>query len=575
MLWFRGKDIADEDGNTITDESRFEMGDPLHAKPVTVIYGATGLNDDALYAVTNDGVLHAFDPDSNSASELWAFVPRPLTARMRDLYYNAEIADPTDRGYGLDGNIRVLRIDVDSDGIIESGDGDRVYLYFGQRRGGSTYYAFNVTNKNAPVLMWSASYAAQGAGQSWSTPVTARVRIGTTTQDVLIFGGGYDTTQDGANYAEDTVGRGVYMVNAFTGALLWRAGPDNGADLQLTQMKHSIPGDVRVVDLTGDGLADRMYAADLGGRLWRFDIFNGKTVAGELNADGDLERFVEGGMLASLGNAEDSAPRTESNTIRFFYAPDPSLITKPGPSYINIAIGSGHRELPASDTTAVNWMFSVRDYYALTPLRADQYKDDCSGDSGICQELVTEDDLEDLTSTVGASATDAVPVGVGGSRGWRLRLTETGEKVLAEARTFQSNVFFTTYAPVERGVTGDACGITFGLNKLYVVAARDARPAYNYDATVGEATEDRSKELAQGSIAPEVVFIFPTPPGVAATEPPKNCAQIAGCDEDDPSTWPLRPGTAVPPVCLVGLETCGAGMANPPIRTYWRQRGAN
>jgi type IV pilus assembly protein PilY1 len=350
------------------------------------------------------------------------------------------------------------------------------------------------------------------------------------------------------NYAEDTVGRGVFMVDALTGNVLWRAGPDGGANLQLTSMKHSIPGDIRVIDLTGDGLADRMYAADLGGRLWRFDIFNGKAVTGS-----EGSRLVEGGMLASLGNAEQTAPKTQSNTIRFFYAPDPALITRPGPPFINIAIGSGHRELPASDKTVVNWMFSVRDYYVLTPLMTSDYKSDCSSEDPPCQELVTEDDLEDLTDLVGSDATDAVPVGLTGSRGWKLEMEETGEKVLAEARTFQGDVFFTTYSPVETGSTADACGIKFGLNKLYVVNAVDARPAYNYDAQTGESVEDRSKDLAQGSIAPEVVFIFPTPP----------------------DTNPNGPDPAVPPVCLVGLESCGVGLGNPPVRTYWRQRGAN
>jgi len=31
----------------------------------------------------------------------------------------------------------------------------------------------------------------------------------------------------------------------------------------------------------------------------------------------------------------------------------------------------------------------------------------------------------------------------------------------------------------------------------------------------------------------------------------------------------------VPPICLVGLESCGTGLLNPPVRTYWQQRGTN
>ena len=53
-------------------------------------------------------------------------------------------------------------------------------------------------------------------------------------------------------------------------------------------MTNSIPGDIRVLDMSGDGLADRMYAADTGGRVWRFDIVNRLSGAA----------LVEGGVLA-------------------------------------------------------------------------------------------------------------------------------------------------------------------------------------------------------------------------------------------------------------------------------------
>ena len=563
VAWFQGKDLADEDGDTITDETRLEMGDPLHSRPATVIYGGNqakpDLYDDALFVVTNDGVLHAIDPtnpadETLGGTELWSFVPRNLVGRMRDLYYNRILQDPEDRGYGLDANIRVLRIDNNNNGIIETADEvgkrDKVYLYFGQRRGGSSYYALDVSTKLSPKLMWASDYAIDDeAGQSWSSPVPARVRIGTTEKLVLVFGGGYDTDHDDQPFVDGDRGAGVYMVDALTGALIWRAGSDSGANLRLEDLRNAIPGDVRVIDLTGDGFADRMYAADLGGRIWRFDIFNGKPASGTEGL-----RLVEGGVIASLGNAEDGSGRDQTNTLRFFYSPDPALITRPGPNFINIAIGSGHRELPGSDLTTRNWFFSVRDYNVFTPLLSSWYQSDCSAATTPCHEVILEEDLKDLTDIVGDDATAAVPVAVpGGVVGWKILLEETGEKVLAEARTFQDSVFFTTYSPVETGITDDTCGIKFGLNKLYVVNAVDARPIYQYDSAVGESVEDRSKDLAQGSIAPEVVFVFPTPPTDASGQ------QVP----------------AVPPVCLVGLENCGFGITNPPVRTYWRQRGAN
>ena len=563
--WIRGKDIDDEDGDTVTDESRKDMGDPLHAKPVTVIYGGSvdtpDLDDAAIFTVTNDGFLQAINP--TSGEEYWSFVPSNLLGRMRDLYVNKSLLDPNDRVYGLDGNIRVLRIDNNRNGVIEPDDADgkrdRVYIYFGQRRGGSYYYALDVTYKTAPKLLWMREYGAQGAGQSWSSPTPANVRIGDEAKKVLVFGAGYDTGQDQIAYHEDLAGRGIFMVDAMTGAMLWRAGPSgSGANLELAGMKYSIVADVRVIDLTGDGFADRMYAADLGGQLWRFDIVTGQPVAGL-----EGERLVEGGLFASLGEA-GGGPFAIENALRFFYAPDPALVQFNGATFINVAIGSGHREFPVSDKVVQNWFFSVRDYNPFGVLLSSQYQSsDCV--TYPCHQVVTEGDLVDITDLVGAEATAAVPVGSVDDRaaGWKLELPDEGEKVLAESRTFpiktptgqvKTSVVFSTYAPVEKGLTEDECGITFGLNKLYAVSAADARPVNNWDAEAGESVADRSKDLAQGSIAPEVVLVFPTP----------------DIDENDPSSR-----RAPLPVCLVGLESCGTSVANPPVRTYWKQRGAN
>jgi type IV pilus assembly protein PilY1 len=379
------------------------------------------------------------------------------------------------------------------------------------------------------------------------------VRIGAAERHVLVFGGGYDTTQDQQPYAEDSRGRGIYIVDAITGELLWRAGPDAGATLQMGNMRHSLPGDVRVIDLTGDGLADRLYAADLGGRIWRFDIANGRPVTGPEGA-----RLVEGGLLASLGNAEDADPRDQSASRRFFHAPDASLITRESTSFVNLAIGSGHREKPSSDVTTEDWFFAVRDYHAYEPLLASDYRADCGAVAATCHEILREDDLVDLTDVVGPEATAAVPATTASRvAGWKLRLGQRGEKTLAESRTFQGKVFFTTHAPGGPDSAPDACGIGNGVNRLYVVNALDARPARQREESATEPTEspaDRSRRLAQGGIAPEAVFVFPT----------------STVDRENPDG--ARP--PAPPVCLVGLESCGVGLSNAPVRTYWRQRGA-
>ena len=273
--WVRGIDVRDANGNgNRTEQNRF-MGDPLHARPALVTYGNAAA-DSIVFVPTNDGMLHAVQADTGV--ELWAFIPQELLPRLKDLYRDAGIVTRT---YGLDGDVRVLRFDVDQDGVIESSDGDRVFVYVGMRRGGRSYYALDVTARNSPRMLWriganaTGPHLMPGMGESWSPPTLARVRVGDGTaqngeQLVLIFGGGYDGTQEDPAFRPDTSGHRIYMVDAVSGNLLWYAGGPDGVgtpNLPLTSMTHSIPARINVLDLDGDGFADRMYAGDMGGRV--------------------------------------------------------------------------------------------------------------------------------------------------------------------------------------------------------------------------------------------------------------------------------------------------------------------
>jgi type IV pilus assembly protein PilY1 len=545
--WLRGADIADEDGDGATTDARYSMGDPMNGRPATVIYGGTLASPDptdgVVFAVTNEGYLHAID--AVDGDELWAFMPRQLLARASDLYNNNAV---TDRTYGLDGNIRVLKHEVNDNGVLEPALGERVYLYFGMRRGGSEYYGLDVTYRDAPTVLFrigpteAPPRRITGAGQSWSTPAIARVNVASATQNtqqyVLVFGGGYDTVQDNGPYATDAVGNQVFMVDAVSGNLLWYAGPsaDTSADLRHASLTHGIPGDVRIFDLTGDGYADRMYAADMGGRVWRFDIHNGQPRAS----------LVTGGVFASLGNAH-LATHPNATTRRFYSAPDVSFLSSGGRTWINIGLGSGYRGHPLNLDTQDRF-YSLRDHRPFARLTQAQY------DSST---VITEADVNLIDVT-----TDIAPTIPPGASGWRMDLRRpaagwTGEKSLSEARTIQSWIQFSTYEPNNAStVVSNSCTPGVGTNRLYTVSAYTGAPVLDRENPTDppDSTDDRDTELSQGGIAPEVVWLFPSP------EDPVNCV---GAD--------CRP----PPQCLVGLENCGVGVNLAPVRTFWRQTGVN
>ena len=545
--WLRGADIDDENANGSTVDARLAMGDPMNGRPATVIYGGTvanpNPNDGVVYAVTNEGYLQAID--AADGHELWAFMPTQLLARARNLYNNEAI---TDRTYGLDANIRIVKNEVNENGVIEPGLGESVRLYFGMRRGGRDYFGLDVTDRNVPTLLFrigpneAGAKLLNGAGQSWSTPTVARVNISGATQNaqqqVLVFGGGYDSVQDNGAYAVDASGNEIFMVDAVSGNVLWYAGPstDASADRRLASMTHGIPADVRIFDLTGDGFADRMYAGDMGGRVWRFDIHNGQTRA----------NLVTGGVFASLGNAHLGTHPIET-TRRFYSAPDAAFLTAGGRSWLNIALGSGYRGHPLN-TQVQDRFYSLRDFQPFTRLTQAQYD---------AATVITEADVNLIDIT-----TNAAPTVPPGATGWRLDLRRpsagwTGEKSLSEARTIQSMIQFTTYEPNGTStVASSSCTPGFGTNRLYTISAYTGAPVYDRENPEDppDSVDDRDTELAQGGIAPEVVWLFPSP------ENPTTCVG-AECRPD--------------PVCLVGLENCGVGINLAPVRTFWRQTGVN
>jgi type IV pilus assembly protein PilY1 len=546
--WMRGTDVTDQDGDGLTTDTRHQMGDPMNGRPATVIYGGTVAdpdpNDGVVYAVTNEGFLHAIS--TVDGSELWAFMPQQLLARSSDLYNNEAVDD---RVYGLDANIRVVRNEVNENGVIEPTLGERVLLYFGMRRGGSDIYGIDVTDRNAPTFLFRAGPNETGArrltnaGQSWSMPAVAKVNIigaaQNTLQQVLVFGGGYDTVEDnGAYVAADSVGNQIFMVDALSGDVLWYAGPsaDAGADLRHPSMNHSIPADVRVFDLTGDGFADRMYAGDMGGRVWRFDIHNGQTRA----------NLVTGGVFASLGNAHLGTHPVET-TRRFYSAPDAAFLSDSGRTWLNIGIGSGYRGHPLDQQTQDRF-YSLRDHQPFARLTQAQYD---------AATVITEADVNLIDITL-----DIAPTIPAGASGWRLDLKRpsgswTGEKSLSEARTIESMIQFTTYEPNNASTSNSSsCAPGMGTNRLYTISAYTGAPVFDRENPEDppDSADDRDTELSQGGIAPEVVWLFPSP------DDPTNCIG-AECRPD--------------PVCLVGLENCGVGVNLAPVRTYWRQTGVN
>ncbi|WP_313242577.1 PilC/PilY family type IV pilus protein [Stutzerimonas nitrititolerans] len=335
------------------NQARRQLADVLHNEPRLVAYktdenlerAGTAISPEQLYMFfgTNEGFIHAVDP--SNGQEKFAFIPKELLPNLNAYYQNPKGSDQ--KRYGMDGSFNLWVEYGDLDTNAKTRSISKSYLYAGMRRGGKNYYALDVTNIDQPALKWAIKGGAtpgfEKLGQTWSTPKLANIKLNGTQTKVLVFTGGYDPQQDNDSpntpLAGDTQGNALYIVNAETGQLIWRAGhsSETGANLKLAEMTHSMPADPVIIDANGDGLADIIYAVDARAQVFRFDIDNANSSASAL---------ATGGRIAKLGGD------TALDNRRFFSMPDVAMVReRGGKSYFAIAIGSGYRAHPLNEDT--------------------------------------------------------------------------------------------------------------------------------------------------------------------------------------------------------------------------------
>ncbi len=425
------------------------MGAPIHTQPVVVNY-ASG---DIIYLPTSEGVLEAIDAETGE--ELWAFMPTDLLGNINALKTNVAATTPY---YGLDGPLTYYEM------------GSRKMLIVGMRRGGKKYYLLDVTNPDEPLFVKDISAAADsayaGLAQTWSKPLFVRMEIAGTTRDVLVFGGGYDEDQDGAtDRAADDEGNFIFIANAADGELI-RSISSSGADLNITNMTNGIPSDIMTLDIDGDGLVDRLYASDVGGRIIRVDI------AG-----------LTGGVIADVST---------SQFHRFFNTPQLGYYSKGGSQFFAILIGSGDRSDPL-DNSVTDRFYMIKDLNVWG--------------APSTYNTITESNLQNATTSTAARDTVLSP----GSGGWYFDLSST-EKSYSKAILYNYAVIFTTFSATRADSLGvcEARGAT-GTPRIYAVDLIDANAKFSWDG--GDETNltiaDRSDTLNMMGLPPTPTLVFP------------------------------------------------------------------
>ncbi|RZB38439.1 MAG: type IV pilus assembly protein PilY1 [Desulfobacteraceae bacterium Eth-SRB2] len=497
IYYVRGADVFDEDSdfNTIgvatgdTAENRAIItGDILHSEPKVVRY-----NDSTtmVYFGANDGMLHAvLDSDG---TEAWAFIPPDQLHRLKDM------VEGTGHQYYVDSSPKAYITDVNKNGEV---DGiDQVILVCGERKGGTGYFALDVTDPTAPKFEWrinqyddatagtvpaaAAPMVISQLGETWSEPQFGLVKTASGVDtNVLFVGGGYSS--------DNSKGKTVLAIDVITGAVV----------KQFTSgMTYSFPSTVSVIDEDGDGYVDKVYAGDLGGQVWRFANFNNPDDGSALTFP-QCNEIIDHASYPWTGQVFFKADDRGINSRNFFYPPSVTLEK----GYDLVFMGTGDREnaccnnVPPTECSSSepNILCAVKDTHSSGTIIGERDV------AGILypKELVDLTDPSDTPPNLGDPTSDADGNGFY-DKGWYIRLVDdsnsaVGEKVLAESTVFYKVFYITTFTPND-----DPC-MPGGEGKLYALSYLTAGAVMDFD---NDDANDRSVILGGGIPSKPVMVI--------------------------------------------------------------------
>ncbi len=266
------------------------LGDMVHSGAVVVAGKGASYSESAhpgyaafkaharkkmIYVGANDGMLHAFNGetdlarDAEGGQEAWAYIPSFVIAgpsgrpSVDGLAALASRTKPYLHRYYVDAPLDVRDVDFsDTKGANGKSPDWRTLLVGGLGKGGKGFYALDVTDGAAVAseaaaaekVLWE--FTDKDMGFSYGRPVIVH-----TAKDgwVVLLTSGYDNGQ--GNGSREGF---LYVLNARTGKLIQKIGTSARSD--------GLAQGAAYVENAGDFSASHLYAGDLLGNVWRFDL---------------------------------------------------------------------------------------------------------------------------------------------------------------------------------------------------------------------------------------------------------------------------------------------------------------
>jgi hypothetical protein len=388
----------------------------------------------------NDGMLHAFDAGDADTSqpqdptgawqytagtgeELWAFIPPDLLPRLRGLLSNHQ--------YMVDGSVMVRDVWRDFNDDMQKQDTEyRTVAIVGERTGGTQYTALDVTVPTSPTFLWSfpppASGDAMYMGESWMDfaprpPPMGPVKIASNRDPrgfeerwIAMINGGYDPAF--------ALGRAVWMLDVWTGRVLWRFTDDDfkaamgfGSGTSMFPVPAGIGlvdiGDTTAANMDSDGFFDTATWGDMGGNLWVARFQQPGVIPDPANPASRVSNWFAARTFEEQRRTDDLQGVAGRN--EFFYMTANAF--EPTTRTLRTYLGTANRErmMDSTATCSTDNLMGCCRVGCSTVTSSTNYDFGACSDraSFACQNGTYQLPRIDLASTCGAAATCAAPPG--------------------------------------------------------------------------------------------------------------------------------------------------------------------
>ena len=370
-----------------------------------------------VYVGANDGMLHGFDVSTaNGGTERLAYIPLPAYVNLWQL------SDPNySHKFFVDGSTAF------GDAYIAGAW--KTILVGALGGGGRGVFALDITDPasfSASDVLWEKVNIADGASWSPKMNIVDDSDIGYTYGQAsvvrmqngkwaAVFGNGYNSN------GHDAV---LFIVDLEDGSTIKKINAANGTATTPNGLSSPIP-----VDIDNDRIVDAIYAGDMRGNLWKFDV-SGNGAGSWGVAFGGTPLFV---ATAPDGTRQPITARPE--------------VTKHPVSGVVVLFGTGkyfeERDRRLQDTEQTQTFYGIYDQGGAVSSRAALLEQD------LIEEIASDDPRNPSSGTDNPVdvrvTTEQTPTVA--QKGWYFDLPTTGERQVSRPIVRDRRVIYTTVIP--------------------------------------------------------------------------------------------------------------------------------